>query len=85
MGYNDGGREKQPNLKDIPDEVVEEFIHANPEGASAEAIAQTVGLTRERVSVIIRKALEKLRRVAISRGLEVDDLSLPQGHWARMG
>ena len=82
---NDGGRLKQPCYRgDIPDELVEAFIHEHPEGASAEAIAQTIGLSRERVSVILKKALEKLRRVAERRDISPHDIPSRESIWDRI-
>lgn len=84
MGYNDGGREKQPNLKDIPDELVEEFVATHPEGASLEAIGQVMGLTSCRVGQILSKALAKCQRACAQRDISPADVPCRQSVWDRL-
>lgn len=71
---NDGGRLSQPGYKDIPDQVVEEFVAKHPSGASCEEIGQVMGMTRTRVGQILKSAITKCQRVCARRGVTVEDI-----------
>ena len=74
----------QPNLHEIPDEAVEEFIASHPEGGTLEQIAQVLGITRERVRQIITKALQKLSRQCKERGISPSDVPSRESVWDRL-
>lgn len=74
----------QPNLKDIPDEVVEEFIQQHPSGASYEAIGEVMGLTRTRVAQIVAQAMQKALRAAVRRGVVPSDFPTKSTTWDRL-
>jgi predicted transcriptional regulator len=73
MGWSEGGVTSQPTYKDIPDELVEEFIASHPEGASCEEIAEVMGMTRTRVGQILKAAIEKCHRVCQRRDIAPAD------------
>lgn len=75
----------QPDFRDIPDSVVEDFIHEHPNGGSVEEIGAAVGLTRIRVYQILNKALGKLQRACRERDISPADIpTAPQSVWDRL-
>lgn len=86
MGYTTGGSENQPWRKDEPsDEVVEDFIHRHPNGASCDAIGEVLGVCSVRVRQILKSAITKCQRVCARREITVEDL--PKQHetvWDRI-
>ena len=74
----------QPGFVDIPDHVVEEFIHQHPNGASMVEIGEALGITRERVYQILRKALAKCQVAALRAGINADDFPSRESVWDRL-
>lgn len=74
----------QPGLVDIPDELVEEFIASHPNGGSVQEIANALGLTRERVFQLLRKALVKAQVAALRAGISVADIPCRTTTWDQM-
>ena len=71
----------QPGFVDFPDHVVEEFIGAHPQGASCEEIAATMGVTRQLVDRILRKALAKAQVAALRAGISAGDIPTRTSVW----
>ena len=74
----------QPGFVDFPDHAVEQFIAEHPSGGSVEEIGEALGITRERVYQILRKALAKAQVAALRAGIEPRDFPTRQSTWDRL-
>lgn len=70
---------------DIDDDAVEAFIHEHPNGASPEVIGEVMGISRERVYQLLRRALAKCQRACRERDISPADIpTAPQSVWDKL-
>ena len=71
----------QPGYIDFPDHVVEQFIAEHGGGASIDEIAQAMGVSRQLVDRLCRKALAKCQVAALRAGINADDFPSRESVW----
>ena len=71
----------QPGFVDFPDHAVEQFIAEHGGGASIDEIAQAMGVSRQLVDRICRKALAKAQVAALRAGINAGDFPQRTSVW----